>query len=285
MIYEKKTVNLNLIGNIKNKDDNAGDDKMKNRAYTQMPCSFIAKVIVILLVTLIAGQSLAFTSTADDAARIVAKLMQVLKKSGKVLEEHRTLLKGMGKNIDDFVEPLSKYPREERFRLLLDVAENKKVIKGTEKLKINRALLKNEISEEDLIKLIKNNGKADELLAKSRLPHNHKYAGKVYHIDDAKYPKLAKKYPNGVKFSDEGYPDFTPYAKASTKVDGLTGNHSDDVAKANKAMGYKRTPEGYTWHHAEDCVTMILVPTDLHNAVRHSGGAEKLRKGGGKCPV
>lgn len=36
---------------------------------------------------------------------------------------------------------------------------------------------------------------------------------------------------------------------------------------------------GYTWHHVEDGKTMMLVPTDLHQAVRHTGGAALLRKG------
>lgn len=42
---------------------------------------------------------------------------------------------------------------------------------------------------------------------------------------------------------------------------------------------YSSTPAGYTWHHVEDGRTMLLVPSDLHSAVRHTGGASLIRKG------
>ncbi|MBN1126825.1 MAG: HNH endonuclease [Sedimentisphaerales bacterium] len=48
---------------------------------------------------------------------------------------------------------------------------------------------------------------------------------------------------------------------------------------ANKMMGYPDTPKGYTWHHVEDGVTMQLVPTDLHQAVRHTGGVAVIKSG------
>lgn len=35
---------------------------------------------------------------------------------------------------------------------------------------------------------------------------------------------------------------------------------------------------GYTWHHVEDGKTMLLVPSDLQGAVRHTGGASLIRK-------
>ena len=57
----------------------------------------------------------------------------------------------------------------------------------------------------------------------------------------------------------------------------LTGNYAIDAARDNRAIGYERTPPGFTWHHVEDGVTMQLIPKDLHQAVRHSGGAAILR--------
>jgi hypothetical protein len=83
---------------------------------------------------------------------------------------------------------------------------------------------------------------------------------------------LASKYPNGVKFTKEGFPDFIPYAKVRVKIDGLKGNTTSDFTAANRAAGLKQPPSGYTWHHVEDGRTMMLVPTDLHQAVRHTGG-------------
>ncbi|WP_147358270.1 HNH endonuclease [Roseburia sp. 1XD42-34] len=104
---------------------------------------------------------------------------------------------------------------------------------------------------------------------------NKKYAGKTYNLSG----DLAKKYPNGVKFTKEGFPDFSPYSKVSIKIDGLKGNTSSDFTAANKSIGLKATPKGYTWHHVEDGRTLMLVPTDLHQSVRHTGGAALIRKG------
>ncbi|WP_281274509.1 HNH endonuclease [Aquisalibacillus elongatus] len=104
---------------------------------------------------------------------------------------------------------------------------------------------------------------------------NKKYAGKTYNLSG----DLAKKYPNGVKFTNDGFPDFSPYSKTKVKVDGLKGNTTGDFTAANKAAGLKKTPSGHTWHHVEDGKTLMLVPTDLHQAVRHTGGAALIRKG------
>lgn len=111
---------------------------------------------------------------------------------------------------------------------------------------------------------------------KDRKPINSEYAGKTYPASKLP-PELQSKYPDGVKFTKDGYPDFSPYAEKSVPVEGLKGNTSSDFTKANKAANIKRKPEGYTWHHHQDGKTMQLVPTDLHDAVRHSGGASLLR--------
>ena len=82
-----------------------------------------------------------------------------------------------------------------------------------------------------------------------------------------------------VTYNKEGYPDFSPYAEAETKINGLKGTIPPDDALANKAVGLTSTPEGYTWHHVEDGKTMQLVPTDLHATFPHSGGAAAIRNG------
>ena len=99
-----------------------------------------------------------------------------------------------------------------------------------------------------------------------RVPINSKYAGSVH--------------PSGVRFTAQGFPDFSPNAVAEVEVEGLTGNYAKDAAMANKAAGLDETPEGYVWHHVEDGETMQLVPKDIHNAVRHTGGAAVIRNGG-----
>lgn len=100
-------------------------------------------------------------------------------------------------------------------------------------------------------------------LINGRKPINSQYAGSTH--------------PSGVKFNEQGFPDFSPYSKAQVDIKGLTGNYAKDAAIANKAVGLKSTPQGYLWHHVENAKTMQLIPKDIHNATRHTGGAAVLR--------
>ncbi|WP_234708934.1 HNH endonuclease [Burkholderia pseudomallei] len=90
-------------------------------------------------------------------------------------------------------------------------------------------------------------------------------------------PEIQQKYPQGVKFNSQGFPDFSPYAKAKVDVQGLTGDYRTDEALSNKKVGLSETPDGYVWHHVENAQTMLLIPQDLHNAVRHTGGSAILK--------
>ena len=51
-------------------------------------------------------------------------------------------------------------------------------------------------------------------LINGRRPINSKYAGRVFDGDKWS-PDLAKKYPDGVRFTNEGFPDFSPYSRVS----------------------------------------------------------------------
>ena len=102
---------------------------------------------------------------------------------------------------------------------------------------------------------------------------NKKYAGKVYKLGG----ELAEKYGDGVKFSKYGFPDFSPFAKETVTVKGLTGRYAKDAKLANKSAGLQSTPAGFTWHHVEDGRTMQLIPKDLHKAVRHTGGCAVIK--------
>jgi len=112
-------------------------------------------------------------------------------------------------------------------------------------------------------------------LVNGRAPINSKYAGGTYPVGKLP-PSLQGKYPNSVQFKSNGFPDFSPYASKEVQIEGLTGKYRIDARMANQAVGFKSTPSGYTWHHLEDGQTMQLVPSDLHNAVRHTGGAAVL---------
>ena len=99
-----------------------------------------------------------------------------------------------------------------------------------------------------------------------RFPINSQYAGKVH--------------PSGIEFSPQGFPKFGPVSKAEVQLQGLTGNYAKDAAMANQAVGLDKTPPGYVWHHVEDGITMQLVPQNIHNAARHTGGSAVIRYGG-----
>lgn len=108
-----------------------------------------------------------------------------------------------------------------------------------------------------------------------RNPINYKYANEEYPLEE-KNPELYEKFPKGVRFDEEGFPDFSPHALYSVEID-MEGNRTTDYTKANEAAGIEEIPDDYTWHHHQDCKTMQLVPTDLHNEVRHTGGVSIIK--------
>ena len=106
-----------------------------------------------------------------------------------------------------------------------------------------------------------------------RNPINSKYAGKVYPAN--KLPiKIRGKYPHGVPFNHSGFPDFSRYSIKNVRIE-LGSSRSVDFSRADLAAGYgpgNPRPTGYTWHHHQDSGYMQLVPSDIHDAVKHSGG-------------
>lgn len=111
-----------------------------------------------------------------------------------------------------------------------------------------------------------------------RLPRNHAYAGKDFPADQL--PATYRK--KGLRFTKEGHPDFEPHAmqlpNGSKRVQiEYTGRRSADFEAANKAAKLAETPRDYTWHHLEDGKSMLLVPRDLHDAVKHSGGVSRYK--------
>jgi RHS repeat-associated protein len=107
------------------------------------------------------------------------------------------------------------------------------------------------------------NGACEIPLVNGRRPINHGYAG--------------AEHPSGVPFTKQGFPDFSSRARAEYTSRRLTGSYRKDAAMANKARGLPRTPPGMVWHHVEDGRTMQLIPRDIHNAARHTGGAAVIR--------
>ena len=105
----------------------------------------------------------------------------------------------------------------------------------------------------------------------------------------------------GIAFID-GYPQFRPWAKAVVPLSDMTGDNTQDFRAAYIALGTKwanpdeklkkpndkinksqvkrRIVELFgkcTWHHHQGENFMLLIPTDLHANVPHTGGASAAR--------
>jgi A nuclease of the HNH/ENDO VII superfamily with conserved WHH len=77
-----------------------------------------------------------------------------------------------------------------------------------------------------------------------------------------------------IQFKD-GFPDFSRYAKEKVPIHMTGDDYTDFKAAADKMRAKSpnwERPEGMTWHHHEDGVTMMLVPKEV-NRVPHTGGA------------
>lgn len=103
-----------------------------------------------------------------------------------------------------------------------------------------------------------------------QIPQNSQLAGTQY-PPTRMTSDLAEKYPLGVWFDEEGFPNFMIYAKQVVEVK-ITGAGRFDFARANLAAGLERTPSDMTWHHHQDGKSMLLIPKDIHDAVKHTGG-------------
>lgn len=97
--------------------------------------------------------------------------------------------------------------------------------------------------------------------------------------------ELQEAYPDGVEIDEFGFPDFYPYASTDHPpvLIELTTTSSKDIRLAYEAAGIdkdtaKELQEDWVWHHthAYDPETgrgeLILIPRDLHAAVKHAGG-------------
>ncbi|MBC3983815.1 HNH endonuclease [Streptomyces sp. AC536] len=117
-------------------------------------------------------------------------------------------------------------------------------------------------------------------------PPNTAYAGQVVHFPD---PVRAARHPQGVRVDGDGYPDFTPYAKAAVEIAeppegfGVDELRLTDFVSANAALhaaGHElweggspvATPHGWTWHHVANTRRVQLIPVEVKALLRHHGG-------------
>ncbi|WP_027760291.1 SMI1/KNR4 family protein [Streptomyces sp. AA1529] len=117
-------------------------------------------------------------------------------------------------------------------------------------------------------------------------PPNRAYAGQVVYFPD---PVRAARYPQGVRVGHDGFPDFSPYARAAAEIaeppEGFGGDELrlTDYVSANAALHGEQhelwadlpsvaTPHGWTWHHVPHSRRMELVPVEVKALLRHHGG-------------
>ena len=84
-----------------------------------------------------------------------------------------------------------------------------------------------------------------------------------------------------------GSPDLYPTTANQKNVVEIVmqGSRTRDFTQANKAAGFTKTPQGYTWHHVADFdpstgkTTMQLVTRTAHEATYpHAGSADQFAK-------
>ncbi len=107
----------------------------------------------------------------------------------------------------------------------------------------------------------------------NRMPINSCFAGKTMMSKDLPAP-VRGNYPNGVPFNMKGFPDFSRYAKTTVNIGSFTKD-SVDFRSANAKIGLSgsQAPDGFVWHHTDKNGVLQLIPRDIHDAVRHTGGA------------
>ncbi|WPB91284.1 SMI1/KNR4 family protein [Streptomyces malaysiensis] len=123
-------------------------------------------------------------------------------------------------------------------------------------------------------------------LGQHAAPPNTAYAGQVVHFPD---PVRAARHPKGVRVDEDGFPDFSPYARAAVEIAeppegfGVDELRLTDYVSANAALhatGHElwngssavATPHGWTWHHVAGTRRMELVPVEVKALLRHHGG-------------
>ena len=123
-----------------------------------------------------------------------------------------------------------------------------------------------------------------------KFPINSCFAGKTMTMKDVnqnilkKYPGLSSKYQHGVPFNMMGFPDFSRYAIRTVNLPGGFISDSKDFSQANRiAFGNSNNYKDkgnmiidgkrYIWHHTEKNGKIQLIPYDLHDAIKHTGGA------------
>ena len=137
----------------------------------------------------------------------------------------------------------------------------------------------------------RNNGKWEGAEGNSRFVPDNEVVPKVHNPNGLAWSDIKQKYDfEGVTFRD-GYPDFSEVSKATVEIDDFTdqrrgagGNFDQADRKVAEKRGCSveevrqwRCDNGYTWHEAEDCRTLLKVPSEVHGNIPHNGGISKFK--------
>lgn len=123
-------------------------------------------------------------------------------------------------------------------------------------------------------------------LGQHAAPPNGAYAGQLVQFPD---PVRAARYPQGVRVDAEGFPDFSPFARAAAEIAeppegfGIDELRLTDYVSANAALhaaGHElwadlppvATPHGWTWHHVARSRRLELIPVEVKALLRHHAG-------------
>ena len=107
---------------------------------------------------------------------------------------------------------------------------------------------------------------------------NKKQAGQIMVPNDRHKAEYIRALYGDIRMNSKGFPIFDRWAIERVEISNLTGINSVDFALANeKVYGIKSKGSpiagAYTWHHLENTSQMILIPRELHESYRHTGGA------------
>ncbi|WP_328538328.1 SMI1/KNR4 family protein [Streptomyces sp. NBC_00344] len=123
-------------------------------------------------------------------------------------------------------------------------------------------------------------------LGQQAAPPNAAYTGQLVNFPD---PVRAARHPRGVRVDGNGFPVFSPYARAAAEIAeppegfGVDELRLTDYVSANAALsasGHElwdtvpevATPHGWTWHHVPGGRRLELVPVEVKALLRHHGG-------------
>lgn len=190
------------------------------------------------------------------------------------------------------------------YESLIGSADKQKKLLADMKSDADLAKLIKDNPEKNITRYLNSHNHVDQSkiqLVNGKIPINARtYAGNTFYFNPSLNPKLKARldngqlkmskeqllaldrlYPNGVNCSKEGLFDFSSVAYKDgnqpimLNIGKFTGDRSIDCSKASDiflARYNREFPANHTLHHHIDQRTMILVPTEIHDLIRHTGG-------------